>query len=124
MSLIWCTEPRCKKWWKGFENAHEHDFDRPKLGEFTGLLDKDGMRIYEGDILSEYCNEFYGKVPVVVRWDVEKGAWTSAGEYDGGGGHRSLNGEHFKKCERIGNVDRQTERPLYYPAKKLNQQAV
>jgi hypothetical protein len=124
--VSWCKEPRCKGWWKGFRGGHEHDFDRPKKGEFTGLVDELDIRIYEGDILEEYCNEYYGKVPVVVRWDWEKGAWTSAGEYasDGGGsgsGHMSLNGEHFKKCWRMGNID--SSRELYFPAVKLSDRA-
>lgn len=117
MPLNWCREPRCRSWWMGFQGPHEHDFKRPRQLEETGLMDKLGYPICEGDILLEKTNEFYGIVPVVVRWAIEKGAWTSAGEFADGGGHNSLNGEHFKNCEKIGNID--SERSLYHPAKKL-----
>lgn len=112
-----CKNPRCLYWWRGLYESHEHDFDRPKLLEDTGLVDRHGMAIREGDVLLEKTNEFYGIVPVVVLWAPRKGAWISAGEFAGGGGHSSLNGEHFKDCERVGNIDMDSS--VYHPAKKL-----
>ena len=39
------------------------------LGQFTGLLDKDNNKIFEGDIL------LFGDEPVVVYWNGERFSW-------------------------------------------------
>ena len=83
----------------------------------TGLKDKFGKPIREGDILEEHYNEWYGNVRIGVCWAPEKGAWVSRGDFESGAAHESLNGEHFKECKLVGNVDEHPER--LYPHRKV-----
>lgn len=54
----------------GLPNEHKmFEVDPETVGEFTGLLDKDNHRIFEGDIL------LFGNAPVVVYWDGERFSW-------------------------------------------------
>ena len=46
-----------------------YEADPNTIGEFTGLLDKDNNKIFEGDIL------LFGDKRVVVYWDGERFSW-------------------------------------------------
>lgn len=103
-----------EKW--GSEIKFRWERKRFHLREDTGLKDKFSRPVQEGDILEENYNDWYGKVRVVVVWAPEKGAWISRGDFESGATHESLNGEHFKECELVGNVDEHPER--LYPHKR------
>lgn len=68
--------------------------DPATIGQFTGLLDKNGKKIFEGDILGDGTGQIYG----MVEWDTNLMQWAIKYPHDNG------TYGYYPMCE-IGNGD-------------------
>lgn len=60
----------------GFDHYEEFEVKPETVGEFTNLTDKNGKKIFEGDIM-QLCSACY---PCLVYWDGKGWAWKQNGK--------------------------------------------
>jgi len=54
------------------KSFYEYEIDQDTVGQFTGLVDKNGKEIFEGDIVSFYPDEFWKQYRSVVVYKEER----------------------------------------------------
>ena len=78
-----------------------HEVLPESVGQWTGLVDKNGVEIYEGDILRNITNPLVDNEPFIVCYDTQEGMWMWFDKNEEGD---SFNWAIAKHSEIIGNI--------------------
>jgi uncharacterized phage protein (TIGR01671 family) len=86
----------------GFVNHENRELKHYELMQFTGLLDKNGVEIFEGDIIKDPQGNvgkvFYTPASYLVNWHRKDGSW----ETDNCIGYGEVIGNVFENPELLG----------------------
>ena len=82
----------------------------------TGLADREGKMVCEGDIVEFWGSKVYPKVRALVLWEPEAAAFIYQWSFEGGGGGSSLNLADVKECVVVGS--KYDDPAELYPAKR------
>ena len=92
----------------GFDNYSDYEVDPDTVGQYTGLTDKNGRKIFEGDIIHlEYSQvffggEYFGEYTAEVSY--KEGCFITDGINNGDEIETPLSGFDNDELEIIGNI--------------------
>jgi hypothetical protein len=106
---VWDGKQMDYKIYLGYENCSMNDLFNDEYMQYTGLKDKNGKEIYEGDIITGkyWCGCSIGNV--LVEWDEDDYGWAPFGDYVCLGRYCDISRVDRKSIKVIGNIHENPE---------------